>query len=106
MAARKKTTMDRQSEISEEFDKFLADLESLLQDAKSLSGDELSLMKDQLRDRVAKAKEAARRVGDDVSESAYRMADTANQQVHEEPWKAVGAGAALGLLLGLLVARR
>lgn len=106
MAARKKTTLDRQSEITEEFDKFLADLETLVQDAKTLSGEELSLMKDQLRERVAKAKEAARRVGDDVTERAYSMADTANQQVHEEPWKAVGAGAALGLLLGLLVARR
>jgi ElaB/YqjD/DUF883 family membrane-anchored ribosome-binding protein len=106
MAARKKTTMDRQSEISEEFDKFLEDLESLLQDAASLSGDELSLIKDQLKDRVAKARETARRVGDDMTDHAHQFANTANQQVHEEPWKAVGAGAALGLLLGLLVARR
>lgn len=106
MAARKKSFIDRQSEISEEFDKFLEDLETLLQDAASLSGDEMNLMKDQLRARVEKAKAKAKQVGDDVTESAYRMADNANQQVHEEPWKAVGAGAALGLLLGLLVARR
>lgn len=106
MPARKKTIADRQSEISEEFDKFLEDLETLLQDASSLSSSEMNLIKDQMKARVVKAKEAARQVGDDMTDTAHRFAETANQQVHEEPWKAIGAGAALGLLLGLLVARR
>lgn len=106
MPARKKSTMDRQSEISEEFDKFLADLETLLQDAASLGNDEMALLRDQLKEKVARAKVTARNVGEEMAETAHRYADVANQQVHEEPWKAIGAGAAVGLLLGLLVARK
>lgn len=98
--------IDRQAEISAEFDKFLEDLETLIKDGASLSSEELSLVKEKLQERVVRAKETARRVGDEVAESAVRMAHNANEQVHEEPWKAIGAGAALGLLLGLLVARR
>ena len=39
-------------------------------------------------------------------ERARRAARDTDEYVHEHPWHAVGAGAALGLLVGVLIARR
>ncbi len=37
---------------------------------------------------------------------ARKTAETTNTYVHEQPWNAIGASAAVGLLLGYLLARR
>ena len=88
--------------LSNEFQNFLADLESLLKETTHLSGEELSQARDKIRRRVESAKESVVHLGSEIAE----VAATANHEVHEEPWKAIGAGAAVGLLLGLLFARR
>ncbi len=92
--------------ISNEFQNFLADIESLLKETANLSGEELSHAKEKIQKRVATAKEAAVHLGCEFADSASKLAATANKEVHAEPWKAVGAGAVVGLLLGLLFARR
>ena len=92
--------------LSNEFHNFLADLESLLKETANLSGEELSQAREKIRRRVESAKESAVHLGSEIAEGAGKVAATANHEVHEEPWKAIGAGAAVGLLLGLLFARR
>ncbi|WP_034916078.1 MULTISPECIES: stress response protein ElaB [Erwinia] len=37
---------------------------------------------------------------------AKQVATRADEYVHDKPWQGVGAGAALGLVVGLLLARR
>ncbi len=92
--------------LSNEFHNFLTDLESLLKETTHLSGEELSQAREKIRRRVESAKESVVHLGSEIAEGAGKVAATANHEVHEEPWKAIGAGAAVGLLLGLLFARR
>lgn len=99
-------TFTRTSALSNEFHNLLSDIETLLKEAAALSGDELAVVKDKIQARVVTAKASALQLGDEVSAGASKLAREANEEVHAEPWKAVGIGAALGLLLGLAFARR
>ena len=57
----------------------------------------------------ATLKDAHRYVGDAesmVRAKAKVAADTANAYVRTNPWKSVGVGAGIGVILGLLIGRR
>jgi ElaB/YqjD/DUF883 family membrane-anchored ribosome-binding protein len=75
-------------------------------------GDEGSERLETLRDRVSAAASSlgstARDKWDamDVRGSAKQAAKFTDGYVRENPWYAIGAGAALGLLIGYLVSRR
>lgn len=92
--------------LSREFEKFLADIESLLHATADLSGAELNEVKAKLHDKVNDARESVSVISDDLERRARKSAKRVNREVHDEPWKAIGTGAALGLLLGLVVSRR
>jgi ElaB/YqjD/DUF883 family membrane-anchored ribosome-binding protein len=92
--------------LSQEFENFLADFDSLLHATADLSGEELKEMKAKLHERVEEAREYVEHAGEDLERRARDSASEINREVHDEPWKAIGVGAALGLLLGLVVSRR
>ncbi len=104
-------TIDQlRANVSREFHDFLADIEDLIKDTTTLTGEELTQVTTKLNERVAAAKESVEQMGEQVTgaidRQAHETATAANEYVHQEPWKAVGIGAAVGLLLGLLLARR
>lgn len=92
--------------VSEEFHNFLADVEDLVKDTTTLTGDDLARAKDKLSSRLASAKESLGELGNTVAQKARKTADVTNNYVHEQPWKAIGIGATVGLLLGFALARR
>lgn len=92
--------------LQREFHNILADIDSLLKESANLTGDEFSEVREKLQDRVAAAKESILEISSDLADRGRETASKANRAVHEEPWKAVGAGAVVGLLLGILFARR
>ena len=92
--------------LSREFEKFLADMEDMLQQTANLGGEELAEAKAKILERMTEAKEAASNIRSDLARGARKAAKRADQQAHEEPWKIIGASAALGLLVGVLLARR
>jgi ElaB/YqjD/DUF883 family membrane-anchored ribosome-binding protein len=92
--------------LSREFENFLSEMEALLQQTATLGGDELADAKKRIQERMAEAKETVTDIRGDLARRARKAAKTANLGVHEEPWKIIGAGAAIGLLLGLLLAQR
>ena len=92
--------------VSEEFHNFIADVEDLVKDTTSLTCDDLVRAKEKLSARLASAKESLGQLGTDVADKARKTADMTNNYVHEQPWKAIGIGATVGLLLGFALARR
>ncbi|WP_350448461.1 DUF883 family protein [Pseudomonas solani] len=94
------------SAISREFYNFLADIEDLIKETTSLTGDELAHARVKLNARVAAAKASAEEVGDSITLRARQTASMTNDYVHEQPWKVLGASAAIAFLLGVLIARR
>jgi ElaB/YqjD/DUF883 family membrane-anchored ribosome-binding protein len=94
------------SSLSREFRNVLSDIESLLKATTSVTGEELVHAKAKLNARIEEAKKTFSQTSDNIIHQAKETAATTNKYVHENPWQAVGAGATLGLLVGLLLARR
>jgi len=94
------------SSVSREFHNVLADIEDLIKATTSLTGDELSRARAKLNARVAVAKQSLDEMGGAMALQARQAATVTNDYVHAEPWKAIGVGAAVGFLLGIVLARR
>ena len=94
------------SGMSHEFQNFIADVEDLIKATTSLSGEELARARTKLSKRVAAAKESVEDIGGEIADRARHTAKATNSYVHENPWQAIGIGAAFGLLLGVVLARR
>ena len=84
----------------------ISDTEELLRATAGAAGEKVGDLRERLAIRLRDAKE---RIVDlevalvDKTKAAARATD---DFVHEEPWKAVGVAAALGLALGVLIGRR
>ena len=94
------------SDASSEFHNFLSDIEDLVKETTTLTGEDLSRAKAKLSERLAEARESVGEMGNAIAQKARNTATVTNDYVHEQPWKAIGAGAAIGLLVGFALARR
>jgi ElaB/YqjD/DUF883 family membrane-anchored ribosome-binding protein len=94
------------SGIAHEFQSFVADIEDLIKATTNLTGDDLSRAKEKLQQRITSEKNSAEKISTTLLNKARKTAETTNTYVHDQPWNAIGAGAAVGLLVGYLMARR
>jgi len=93
-------------QLTADFMVVIADAEALLKATADQGGDQIA----QLR---AKTQESLRVVRDSMAETQAALlaktkaaAKATDEYVHENPWKAIGFSAALGLAVGLLIGRR
>lgn len=83
----------------------LADtLDEVLQSAGSKSKDELDKLRSKAQGVLRDTR--ARFNGDKISQQARDAAAQANDYVKDNPWYGVGAGAAIGIVIGVLLGRR
>jgi ElaB/YqjD/DUF883 family membrane-anchored ribosome-binding protein len=94
------------ADVSGELRKFIGDIEDLVKEGASLSGEEVSLARDKIKSRLAEAKVSVEKIGSDLVNQARKGAATTDEYIHQQPWQAIGAGAAVGLVVGFLLARR
>lgn len=92
--------------VSREFHNFIADVEDLVKATTSLTGEDLARAKAMLGERIAAARASLEHAGGIVVERARQTARATDGFVHAQPWQSVGIGAALGLLIGLVLGRR
>ena len=84
----------------------VSDAEEILRATAGVAGEKMVDLRERIAERLRDAK---LRLADaeaalvDKTKAAARATD---DFVHEEPWKAVGVAAALGLALGVLIGRR
>lgn len=94
------------SPIAQEFKHFLADIEELIEATTSLTGEDLARAKAKITERIQTARDSAEAMGHAVMTRTRETAAATDRYVHEQPWKAVGISALIGLLTGALLARR
>lgn len=94
------------SGVSREFSSFIADIEDLIKETASLTGDDLERAKKMLNARVSEAKKSIEGISSSVSEQVRKSSALTNEYVHEQPWKVIGAVAAVSFLLGVVSTRR
>lgn len=94
-------------------DKLMADLQLVLADAEALlaaTANDASAGVAELRGRVqsslAHAKVDLQHAQEAMLVKAKEVAKATDGYVHENPWKAVGMAAGVGVLIGLLIGRR
>ena len=84
----------------------LSDAEELLRAAASTTGDKAVEMRERAMVALTRAREKVQDTQAKVVEQSRAAARATDDFVHEHPWRAVGAAAAAGFLIGLLVNRR
>ena len=94
-----------QTKLAQDVQTVLADAQELMRLAAGEAGQGLK----DARERLERSSQAARQqlaaMQDTAMQSARQAGGAADSYVREHPWEAVGIGAGLGLVLGLLLSR-
>lgn len=102
-----------ESEISAAKDELVASLRRVVADAEELmsatsdeAGDALDELRKRMRDSLDVARGRMREAEASLRSNARQAAGTADDYVRENPWSALTAAAAVGLVLGVVLGRR
>jgi len=96
----------KRDQLSADFQRVMEDIDALLSAGGTKVEGEVKAIRERLRERLDDTRQRLGDLQDEGIERARRAAHRTDEYVHEHPWYAVGAGAALGLLVGVLIARR
>lgn len=80
--------------------------EDLLAATASQSGEKIAEIRARAQTALHGAREKLAVAQEEVVAKAKQAAHATDEYVHENPWTAIGVGAAVGLLLGMLISRR
>ena len=93
-------------DLVDEFSNLVAAMEDVFAAASEDGGEKLSELKEQAEVSLKKAKARLGAVEKTTVAKARKIASESDDYVHENPWTAIGLGAGIGLLLGLLIGRK
>jgi ElaB/YqjD/DUF883 family membrane-anchored ribosome-binding protein len=82
------------------------DAQEILQRAAAETGEKARELRDEVQSRLLFAKLRLQELNGDAVERAREVARTTDDFVHDRPWQALGIAGFIGLLIGLLIARR
>jgi ElaB/YqjD/DUF883 family membrane-anchored ribosome-binding protein len=99
-------SMNLSDEVIADFRDVVADAEALIKATAGHGGDKVAEIRaraeaslNAMKNRLAETQRA-------VLVKTREAAKATDVYVHENPWKAIGASAAVGMVIGLLIARR
>ncbi|QBK04585.1 DUF883 domain-containing protein [Hylemonella gracilis] len=84
----------------------IEDAEELLRMTASEAGDGVSAARDRIHQRLVSARAKLSELQDAALDQVKAASAATDEFVHQNPWASIGIGAALGLLAGLVIARR
>jgi ElaB/YqjD/DUF883 family membrane-anchored ribosome-binding protein len=84
----------------------IADAEDLLRATANQAGEKIAVARERIQDSLHQAKVKLAEAEAMVTERAKQAARYTDEYVHENPWRAIGVAAGIGLLLGLMISRR
>lgn len=99
-------TAARQERLMADLRRMIHDVEKLAAGGTEEVGDDLAAARERLATRVEQAKASLLDLQETVAEKGKAAGRAADDYVHDNPWRAIGAAAGAGLLLGLLIGRR
>lgn len=89
-----------------DFKVVVADAEALIKATANQGGEAIAALRTKAEDSLAVAKEKMAEAQDALVEKSKAAARATDDYVHDNPWKAVGVAAGVGLVIGLLIGRR
>lgn len=83
----------------------VSDAEELLRATAGQAGEKVAAARDRIQENLVAAKARLASAEEAVAEKTKQAAKATDLYVHENPWKAVGIGAGVGLIIGMLISR-
>jgi ElaB/YqjD/DUF883 family membrane-anchored ribosome-binding protein len=93
-------------DLGEEIGNLVEAMEEVFAAASADSGEKISELKGQAEATARKAKAQLSTLEKRAVAKARKIAADSDDYVHDNPWAAIGIGAGLGLLLGLVMGRK
>lgn len=92
--------------LVEELRNLLGDVDRLFQQAATTGGEEAQALRRRAEDTLQQAAARFGALEREVARRGRESVRATDDWVHENPWSAIGVGAALGAVVGMLIARR
>jgi ElaB/YqjD/DUF883 family membrane-anchored ribosome-binding protein len=92
--------------LVDEFVSMLSEAEDLLKRAGNETGERARALRAQVEGKLLGAKLRLQELEGEAVDRAREAARYIDDDVHENPWRAIGVAAAIGFVAGLLVSRR
>lgn len=84
----------------------VADAEDLLKATAGQTGERIEKIRAKAEESLRAARNRIQIAGKSMQETATEAARTVDEQVHNNPWTAIGIAAGVGLVLGIILGRR
>lgn len=104
--AQKDRMTQHKDKIVTELKSGVDDAEGFLRAAAASTGEKAAELRDKATAALKRASEQLSDLQATVMEKGRDAAILTDDYVHENPWQAIGIGAAIGFLIGVVVARR
>jgi ElaB/YqjD/DUF883 family membrane-anchored ribosome-binding protein len=83
----------------------VSDAEELLKATASQAGEKVSAARERIQDSLTAAKARLAEAEEAMLEKTRQAARATDEYVHDNPWRAVGIAAGVGLVVGMLISR-
>ena len=93
-------------QLREHFKAALADAEALVKATADMSGESLGEARSKARESLRLAKAKLEETQEALMQKARGAADSTDAFVRDSPWEAIAVAAGVGVLVGVLLARR
>lgn len=93
-------------ELADALKQTVGEAESLLKGAGAAAGHEYAHLLKRAQEKLLRAKDELQRIEETAVVNAKHAARVSDRAVHEHPYAAMGVAAGVGLLIGMLIARR
>jgi ElaB/YqjD/DUF883 family membrane-anchored ribosome-binding protein len=100
------TQSSARDQLMRDFKNVISDAETWLRSGSSLSGEDLKAAKAKFERTLVNAKDGLIHLEEAVVEKTKATVKATDEYVQENPWKAIGISAAVGVLIGALISRR
>jgi ElaB/YqjD/DUF883 family membrane-anchored ribosome-binding protein len=99
-------SMEAREKLMGDLKQAVQDAETWLRNAATANSEDLGLVKAKFEDTLRTAKRDLLKLEDSMIARGKMAAQATDHYVHDNPWKSVATGAAIGVIVGLLIARR
>ena len=98
--------IDSQQQLVSDIKAVISDAEEMLSATADQAGEKVANLRARIQSRLLDAKERLSEAEELLVAKTRAAAQATDAYVHESPWTAIGIAAGVGLLVGLVVARR
>lgn len=100
------STALRADKLMSDLRTFVTDAEELLRQAGTQTGEGAADMRSRIQASLSRARATLADMQQSAAERARAAGHAADDYVREHPWQSAGVAAGLGVLIGMLIARR